>query len=155
MKKCLISIIVIIFLVSCGVPKEEFAKLEKDVEYLKKEVDEISKKIDLMESFGVFSELERATQTDKSMRTMQDMRSIGEAVEIYQIDFNVYPDTIDQLHPDYMKNPPKFDAWDNEYVYKVSSNKKNYELISKGADGKLNTEDDIVFSDGQFTKYPK
>ena len=148
MKKCLISLIVIIFLVSCGVPKEEFAKLEK-------EVDEISKKIELMESVGAFDQLERAIQSAKTARTMQDMRSMGEATEIYQIDFAAYPDTIDQLHPDYMRNPPKFDAWDNEYVYKVSSDKKNYELCSRGPDGILDTEDDIVFSDGQFTKSPQ
>lgn len=154
MKKCLLSSIMILLLVACGVPKEEFAKLEKDVEYLRKEVDEISKKIELMESVGVFAQLKRTIQTEKAVRTMQDMRSMGEAIEIYQIDFSVYPDTIDKLNPDYMRDPPKFDAWDNEYVYKVSSDKQNYELISKGPDGMLDTEDDIVFSDGQFTKSP-
>ena len=114
MRKCLISLIVIIFLISCG-----------------------------------------AYTKQKLVNTMEDMRIVGEAMEIYHIDLDDYPDTIDQLHPDYTRDPPKFDAWRNEFVYKVSSDKQNYELISKGPDGKLNTEDDIVFSDGQFTKYPK
>ena len=114
MKKCLISLIVIVFLISCGVSKEEKEKIEI---------------------------------------TMLDMKSIGMAMELYSIDYIVYPENIEQLHP-YIENPPTSDAWRNEFVYKVSSDKQNYELISKGPDGKLNTEDDIVFSMGLFTKSP-
>ena len=113
MKKCLISLIVIVFFISCG-----------------------------------------AYTKEKLTNTMKDMRALGEAIEIYHIDLDVYPDNIDQLHPDYMRNPPKLDAWRNEFVYNVSSDKQNYELISKGPDGKLNTEDDIVISKGLFTKSP-
>jgi len=35
------------------------------------------------------------------------------------------------------------DGWKNEFIYTISKDSLNYELISLGKDGKLNTSDDI------------
>ena len=42
------------------------------------------------------------------------------------------------------------DPWQNEYIYKFpgSKDKSTYEIISKGEDGELGTEDDISSQDG-------
>jgi len=106
-----------------------------------------------------------AIQRAKQKRTMADMRSIGESLEIYQIDFNVYPDLISWLDPDYMRNPPVDDAWNTVWTYSVDgTTKQEYSVRSLGRDGTNDGggagiihdfDDDIVFSMGQFTRYPE
>ena len=116
-------------------------------------------------------QLLNAIQRAKQKRTMADMRSIGEALEIYQIDYNEYPpgtwepQTRNDLDPEYMRNPPVNDAWNGMYIYTVGgTNNQEYSLTSYGRDGGQtssaggithNFDDDIIFSMGQFTQWPE
>ena len=110
-----------------------------------------------------------AIQRAKQKRTMADMRSIGEALEIYQIDYNEYitggySDVRTHLDPNYMRNPPQWDAWNTVYDYKTWSDVQEYSLRSYGRDGNPDAgtvgithdfDDDIIFSNGQFTRWPE
>jgi len=114
-------------------------------------------------------QLLNAIQRAKQKRTMADMRSIGEAMEIYQIDYNVYPTTSDTagiqlLNPNYMRNPPTQDAWNHNYTYTPYASNQEYSIESPGRDGAddgggigitHDFDDDIIFSNGQFTRYPE
>ena len=111
-------------------------------------------------------QLLNAIQRAKQKRTMADMRSIGESLEIYQIDFNRYPDAIAHLNPDYMFNPPANDAWGTQYQYDLdTSTNQLYSVTSFGRDGGPTAhsgdpithtfDDDIIFSMGQFTQWPE
>ncbi|TKJ33169.1 hypothetical protein CEE39_04380 [bacterium (candidate division B38) B3_B38] len=114
-------------------------------------------------------QLLNAIQRAKQKRTMADMRSIGESMEIYQIDWNFYPKDSDTegirlLNPDYMRNPPINDAWNNPYEYTPYANDQEYSIISNGRDATPGDQsqgethlfdDDIIFSNGQFTRWPE
>ena len=117
-------------------------------------------------------QLLNAIQRAKQKRTMADMRSIGEAIEIYQIDYNQYPPAATygalrgDLDPEYMRNPPQWDAWNYVYNYTVGGvNNQEYSITSYGRDGNPtphsgdpithNFDDDIIFSMGQFTQWPE
>lgn len=81
--------------------------------------------------------------------TKADMRTIGNALELYRLDNSFYPSTQQGLQAlvtrpsglpearnwgpqSYLKKLPQ-DQWDNEYVY--SSEGMSFEIISLGADG--------------------
>ena len=110
-----------------------------------------------------------AIQRAKQKRTMADMRSIGEALEIYQIDYNEYitggyQAVRDNLDPNYMRNPPQWDAWNEPYTYQTWNDSQEYSLISLGRDSAAGDQsvgithdfdDDIIFSNGQFTRWPE
>jgi len=114
-------------------------------------------------------QLLNAIQRAKQKRTMADMRSIGESMEIYQIDWNFYPKTsgidgIRLLDPDYMRNPPVQDAWLTDYEYNPGASYQDYSIISWGRDKASGDQsavqthlfdDDIIFSNGQFTRWPE
>ena len=96
--------------------------------------------------------------------TKADMRTIGNALELYRLDNSYYPSTQQGLEalvtrptgfPEarnwgpqaYLKKLPK-DPWDNDYVY--TNEGMTFELISLGADGKEGGESaaaDIAFSE--------
>jgi type II secretory pathway pseudopilin PulG len=124
-------------------------------------------------------DIHSAIQRSKQKQTMKDLRSIGTAVEVYQIDFNTYPicNDIDELaeflQPNYMRMVPKLDGWRNPFLYEVRNGGEDYCLISRGRDGVQDIlipdkfdiysfniklfdgfDHDIVFCDGQFTRYP-
>jgi len=111
-----------------------------------------------------------AIQRSKQKRTMADMRSIGTALETYQIDYNKYPQTgnanLLYLQPTYMRRVPTLDGWGNPLHYVATSSQQDYSLGSGGRDGSTPTwtatphtttsfDDDIIFFDGQFTVYPQ
>ena len=113
-----------------------------------------------------------AIQRSKQKRTMADMRSIGTALETYQIDYNKYPQTgqanLNTLEPNYMRKVPTLDGWRNLFGYTTATSQQDYSLGSGGRDGSSATgsfgsgtattttfDDDIVFFDGQFTRYPE
>ena len=114
-------------------------------------------------------QLLNAIQRAKQKRTMADMRSIGESLEIYQIDYNVYVAgdfnaVRTNLDPNYMRNVPQWDAWNTPYVYTAGANNQEYSIRSYGRDAAADAgtmgithdfDDDIIFSNGQFTRYPE
>jgi len=116
-----------------------------------------------------------AIQRSKQKRSMADMRSIGTALETYQVDFNCYPTgsvvvAASVLEPNYMRTVPELDGWRNALGYGVvgGGTPQDYSLGSGGRDGSSATgsfgqspttttdfDSDIVFFDGQFTIYPE
>jgi type II secretion system protein G len=120
-----------------------------------------------------------ALDRGKQKRTMSDMRSIGTAVESYQIDSNFYPtgtgdltaaSTAGQtLAPVYIRVLPEKDGWQSFFQY--DSDTFEYTITSYGKGGaggggetcqgppwpSLTSLfiDDICFVNGQFTQYPE
>ena len=81
------------------------------------------------------------------------MKNIGEALELYKIKFNRYPNTAEGLQsltkPPENKKPlmeviPK-DPWDAEFIFVCPGqhNPSKFDLQSKGPDGIADSEDDI------------
>ncbi len=54
----------------------------------------------------------------------------------------------DILHPSYMSVLVREDGWGNPLVYQASGD-ANFRLLSRGADGREGTTDDIVFENGR------
>lgn len=82
------------------------------------------------------------------------IRSIKDGISYYQIRMDSLPDSLEELveGPNDAAKKAKWnrpiltevplDAWKNEFVY--SRNGDSYEIRSAGADGQINTRDDIV-----------
>mgnify|MGYP001823471068 CR=1 FL=1 len=115
---------------------------------------------------NVVASIQRARQS----RTMADMRTIAEALVLYEQDFVDYPIeeslvSVEILRPHVLPYLGVFnatDAWRRPYFY-VSDGHK-YTLISYSLDGKPDLpytigpthrlEEDIVMSDGVFIQWP-
>ncbi|MBK3332299.1 type II secretion system major pseudopilin GspG [Persephonella atlantica] len=89
--------------------------------------------------------------------TKVQLKEIKRALEMYRIDNGRYPTTEQGLKAlvekptteplpkkwkQYLESVPK-DGWGNEFIYIYPSDKHPFELKSKGADGELETDDDI------------
>ena len=117
-----------------------------------------------------------AIQRGKQKRTMSDLRSIGTAVESYQVDNGYIPSattgtvasTINTpLTPTFIKVMPSVDAWKgNLYYVHSGATIAEYSIVSYGKDsageGTLpalgattNFNRDIYFSNGQFAIAPE
>lgn len=77
------------------------------------------------------------------------MKSIAQTLKMYKLDNSSYPQTQEGLgllvEKKYFEDGklPK-DAWNNDFIY--ISNEGGFDLVSKGADKKESTEDDIYYS---------
>jgi type II secretion system protein G len=124
-----------------------------------------------------------ALQKGKQKATMGDMKSIGEAVEDYMTDAYMVPAGVNTiaalapyLQPFYIKVLPRVDGWGHSMAYVsqgVGENQDIYSLISYGRDGIAGPialdvtlspyvvttmsgfANDICFSNGSFTFYPR
>ncbi len=115
-----------------------------------------------------------ALNRGRQKRSMADMRTIGTAVEQYQVDFNFYPKVAEgdvttlaqYIEPTYVKKIPAQDGWNTTFHWiGDTSNGLDYTIICYGKDrtsGAIqlglrttNFNDDIVFSDGQFVQWPE
>lgn len=82
--------------------------------------------------------------TARVERCRADMRSIGNALDLYKIDVGVYPQQLNALWErpaqarkwsgPYLKEYPPKDPWQNDYIYNFSGGSQ-YEIISYGAMG--------------------
>jgi len=105
-----------------------------------------------------------AVQRARQKRSMADMRSIGTALESYNVDNFFYPSALAPLTPTYIAVVPTVDGWQTAFDY--SEGDDAYTLISYGRDqvvgdcddpdGRTNNFDcDICFRIGQFIQYPE
>jgi len=113
-----------------------------------------------------------AIQRGKQKRSMADMRSIGTAVESYQVD-NGYPPGCgnssdlrgvmsNYLEPTFIRTLPAQDAW--KFNFQIAQSVDEYTIISYGknrsTDGCVagtltkNFNNDICYSNGQYSQYP-
>lgn len=80
-------------------------------------------------------------RTAKKRLTEQEMNAIGKACELFEIDHNTLPESLDELlnPPDdlgtgsYLKDGDLKDGWGNEYEYSIDEN--GIRLVSFGSDG--------------------
>ncbi len=94
----------------------------------------------------------RSEQARQQVALSDINSSISTALDMYEMDIGVYPDKLNALmekpgdlknwNGPYLKKKP-LDPWGREYIYKPSSDKKDYELISYGRDGASGGGDDI------------
>lgn len=115
-----------------------------------------------------------AIQRGKQKRTMADMRAVGTSIEAYAVDYNRYPSggssivgITSKLEPRYIKNVPTMDGWNGIFDYTTDTTFQAYTVISYGKDNKNDGDDatyqgvtnqfnnDIVFANGTFTKFPE
>lgn len=113
-----------------------------------------------------------AIQRGKQKRSMADIRTIGNVVETFNIDYNRYPldasavSTIaTEVVPDYIQRLPTVDGWNRAIQYIAAGTQpQSYTIYSYGKDGDAESwtagstqyfEDDIVFSNGGFYQYPE
>lgn len=96
----------------------------------------------------------------KLQRVGGDFNAIGSALMTYKINAGSYPTTAQGLKALVTKpagarkwvqlsKAEPLDPWGNDYgyVFPGKKDKSEYELISKGPDGQLNTEDDLSSQD--------
>ncbi|HPM42429.1 MAG TPA: type II secretion system major pseudopilin GspG [Candidatus Omnitrophota bacterium] len=95
----------------------------------------------------------RSEQARQQVALSDINSSIATALDMYELDNGVYPDKIGDLMEKpgelkswsgpYLKKKP-VDPWGREYIYKPSSDKKDYELITYGRDGVSGGGDDVT-----------
>ncbi len=78
--------------------------------------------------------------------------SIATSLDMFELDNGQYPEKLDDLitkpsyatnwNGPYLKKRP-IDPWGREYIYKVTADKKDYELMTYGKDGAAGGGDDI------------
>ena len=113
-----------------------------------------------------------AVHRGKQKRTMADMRSLGTAVENYQVDNSFYPRGVTaatgmeaHVSPTYLKNMPENDGWRNIMLFSSDAGGANYTIQSAGRDANAQgctagtqTSDfdcDICYSGGVFIQWPE
>ncbi|HZE88833.1 MAG TPA: prepilin-type N-terminal cleavage/methylation domain-containing protein [Verrucomicrobiae bacterium] len=115
--------------------------------------------------------LQTAMDKAKQRGTMADMRSLGMAVGIYQVDESTFPaggtaaSTLVTILQGYVKAAmPARDRWNHFYAY-ASDGSTWYSLESFGKDGidgvdissatRFRFEQDLVYASGQFAASPE
>lgn len=89
----------------------------------------------------------RSEQARQAAARAEINGSIATALDMYELDNGEYPESLNDLMSSkgsgpYLKKTPN-DPWGREYIYKRTSDKKDYELISYGKDGVAGGGDDI------------
>lgn len=92
-----------------------------------------------------------AEQKQKQDETNLRILKIEEALEIYKEKNGRYPNSVEGLEAitPYLDNSPIIDAWNNDFIYWGPADSyyytlSRYSLTSKGGDGVIGTDDDIV-----------
>lgn len=99
----------------------------------------------------------RSEQARQQVALSDINSSIATALDMYELDNGVYPDKLGDLlekpgelkswSGPYLKKKP-VDPWGREYIYKPSTDKKDYELITYGRDGVSGGDDDVTSKQG-------
>lgn len=113
---------------------------------------------------GAIFSMRKIGNSGKLSRVDTDFKSFQSALSMYKLNAGNYPSTAQGLNAltvkpnttpvprrwiQVMDRIPK-DPWENDYVYRFPGKKdaSEPEIISKGADGQENTEDDLSSQDG-------
>lgn len=85
---------------------------------------------------------------DTRSMTLSRADQIMEVLDQYYQVEQLYPNVIDELVTlGWVEAETLFDEWGYRFYYMASVDKDEFSLISLGKDGKLDTNDDIVFMD--------
>ena len=96
--------------------------------------------------------LMRALNVEKTARARAELESIAAALESYRRDRGSYLESkssaalVDNLNPRYLARVIRIDPWHNPYEYEGAHS--SYVLRSGGPDGKPNTADDVIVTNG-------
>jgi Type II secretion system (T2SS), protein G len=99
-------------------------------------------------------ELIAAINEGRRRTTMQSMQKLAEGIEKYRSANGTLPAAreivtlTDTLYPGYMNTLIREDGWGNPIIYETSGN-SGFRLISRGADGRLGTPDDVVIENSR------
>jgi hypothetical protein len=138
--------------------------------------------VELRISYDDIDELLEAAKAGMEVRkrlekSMANIRTLGQAIEMYQMDHAFLPQTdnmeelAELLAPFYMSDKEAIkDGWGNLLVYQYSTGEfaRDYTVMSYGADGEpgpdipeeerdpafINFEEDIIWFNGYWTKRP-
>jgi general secretion pathway protein G len=120
-----------------------------------------------------FPNLRNAMDRAKQKATMSNMRSIGNALEMYSVDHNTYPRGLNDagagalqplLSPVYMRTVPSGDEWKNPWHIDTNASGSQYTIVSTGRDGQLGSDNggpfsdvncDIVYTNSAFYQWPE
>lgn len=120
-----------------------------------------------------FPNLRMAMDKAKQKATMSNMRSIGNALEMYSVDHNTYPRGLNDaggsaltplLSPGYMRTVPLTDEWKNPWHIDTNASGSQYTIVSSGRDGQLGSNNggpfsdvncDIVYTNSAFYQWPE
>ena len=100
--------------------------------------------------------VQTAIRKEKALRTSAELRTLATALEAFRRENGSYVEAdacsalVDRLAPRYLSSIIRLDAWSREFDYKGTA--ASYRLASAGPDGKPDTDDDIVFENGQLVK---
>jgi general secretion pathway protein G len=85
-------------------------------------------------------------QGDKARKqaTFASMKTVESMLKTYNLDYGVYPPTLDALVPKYTEKPPT-DAWKRRIQYSIGSSggAHPFELFSTGPSGEAGNADNI------------
>jgi hypothetical protein len=88
-----------------------------------------------------------ASDLVKKKYTVNDSKQIVLALNDYYKYKSRYPDNLSTIiNKDPLRQSWRNDHWNNPYYYASLNNGQGFKLISPGKDGRLNTTDDIQFS---------
>jgi type II secretion system protein G len=117
--------------------------------------------------------LKDAMDRAKQKGTMANMKTIGNAMELYSVDNNVYPRGLTDanaqvlggyLSPNYMKTVPPGDGWNYPWHIDTNSSGTVYTITSYGRDGVAGESSggptgdincDIIYSNNSFYQWPQ
>lgn len=110
-----------------------------------------------------------AIDRGKQKRTMMDLRTIGVAVETYQVDNSIYPTAATAailatlLEPSYIRKMPVKDGWGGTFIVDGETTNITIASLGKGGsgatfscdEGETSTfADDICWVNGRFSRVP-
>ncbi|HEV8198858.1 MAG TPA: type II secretion system protein GspG [Candidatus Polarisedimenticolia bacterium] len=119
-----------------------------------------------------FPNLRMAMDKAKQKATMTNMRSIGNALELYSVDYNTYPRGLSDagagaltgmLSPQYLRTVPPTDEWNGQWHVDTNASGSQYTITSYGRDGQPGTNSggstgdvncDIVYTNSAFYQWP-
>ncbi len=118
-------------------------------------------------------QLQNAMDRAKQKATMADMRTIGQGLEMYSTDNNVYPRGLNDadagavsgfLTPLYLQKVPSTDAWQNPWHIDTNATGTVYTITSYGKDGAPGPDTggpmsgftcDIIYTNSAFYQWPE
>jgi len=116
--------------------------------------------------------LRDAMDRARQRATMSNMRSIGNALELYSVSNNTYPRGLSDagggvlaavLSPVYMRTVPPTDEWNNPWHIDSNATGSQYTITSYGRDGQPGTNPggttgsidcDIIYTNSSFYQWP-
>jgi general secretion pathway protein G len=77
---------------------------------------------------------EKTSCPSKVQLTKSQIQKLKGEIELYKVDKNRYPETLEDLVPKYMDEVPK-DGWDRPFIYRPQGTRGAYDIVSLGEDG--------------------